>query len=265
MAWNARRVRAQLSGRGLDEALAAGEAWLEAQADDWYRAPALFMQGTLAIDAAEAGAHVTARAERFRVAERCFTALDDDAFGPVWRLYARLGRARLVTFQKGVEEQVPRAFEEVREAALKTPLAREVAQMAEAWLARWRLAQGDAEGLLRGLPRARIDGQDLPAVLGQEWLGSPATPVLLNTIGEALAARDGAAGPVAALPFHLRVPRYYPGQHVEHARALALIARGLVAAGNAEDGQAMRETLRQRYPECRWATGPAAPRRAPGD
>lgn len=263
-AWNARRQRAELSGRGLDQALAAGETWLEQHPDDWNRAPALFMQGVLAIEAAEASGHVTERAERFRVAERCLQALaEDQAFGPVWALYAKLGRARLGTFQKGVEAQVPRAFEAVRDEAEKTELAREVAQMAEAWLARWRLGQGDARGLLRGLPRTQVDGQDLPAVLGSSWLGSPAAPVLLNAIGEALTALDATAGPVAALPFHLRVTRYFPSQHVEHARALALSARGLVASGNTSDGEALRELLRARYPESRWAT-PVAQRR-PGD
>lgn len=265
MAWNAQRVQALVSGRGLEAALAAGESWLGAQDDDWYRAPALFMQGTLAIECAEATGHVTPAAERFRIAERCFQALDEAAFGPVWQLYARLGRARLLTFQKGVEEQVPAAFQRVRDAALQTPLAREVAQMAEAWLARWRVERGQARELMAELPRAVVDGQDLPACLSQAWVGSPATPVLLNAIGEALCQIDQTAGPVAALPFHLRVPRYYPGQHVEHARALAAIARGLIAAGSTEDGQAMRETLRARYPDSRWAAGTPVRERAPGD
>lgn len=263
-AFTAHRIQCEVTGRGHGEALARGSRWLESHPDDWYRAPALFAQAILAIEGADAVAHVSPAAERWQEAKRCLDLLDDEPFGPVWRLYAQLGRARLMTRQKGVEAEVPRAFEKVRDAADKTPMGREVGQMAEAWLARWRQETGQPQALLKGIPRAVIDGQEMPAVMGADWLGSPAAPVLLNAIGEAYLALDKDAGPIAALPFHLRVTRYFSGQHAEHARALALAARGFLAGGNEQDGEALREQLRVRYPGSRWLKQ-LANGRHPGD
>jgi hypothetical protein len=245
---NAQRVRADVLGRGHEEAARLLAAYVQSHADDLFVARALFAQGLCWLSA-----------RRPDDARRAFMTLADARFGPVWPLYARLGRAR-VTLLEGQVEAALRAYDAIHGDASEVEHADEVVQLASAWKVEALLATGDAEGALGAVPRRdvpteRQEAASEAAVFSHGWLGSAAAAPLLNAIGEAMAlAAPGAAGAAAALPFHLRVLRYHPSHHAEAARALACAARGLKASGQGQDGEQVLAMLLERYPGSRFAT-----------
>lgn len=240
---NARRIEAEVAGRGARAAAEALQAWVAAHEDDALLAHALAMTCCAWLAAGDAPK-----------ARSAADALAAAKHGPVWAAQAEVLRARADLVAGDAVKALARL-----DALLARPApehGREVHQLALAWAVEAQ-RRAEPEKALRRVPVVKDpDGRELLAPFDEAWHESPAAPLLLNAIGEAL--RDwlpGAEGAAAAAPFFLRVNRWHANAHAEHARALALGAASFETTGQAEWAASLRAVLRDRYPGAGAAPG----------
>lgn len=234
---NTRRLQAELTALAGDASAlrAAADAlagWLDAHPDHYLR-PAALMALARSLPAEEALP---------RWAEL------GQGFGPIWALHGELGQLRLRAL---AGEDVWAAWDDLERRATEAEFGLEVAHFAAAHRVDVLRQLGRHDDALAAIPTATVDGQETNAAYSQAWLESPATPLLLNAIGEAVVGlSDDPAGRAAAAPLHKRVVRYFPDMHVEHARALRALVAGCAALGRPDYGTEFAGLLATRYPEA---------------
>lgn len=177
-------------------------------------------------------------------ARAALALLDEKGYGVAWNLMGFLGGAR-ATLAEGKAAEAEVQLRALIEQAGRMEGCGEVRRLAQVGRAEAIRALGKPEEAIRLLE---------PLLADEGWADAPVMAAVLNFVGETILALGTTPDHArTAAPFFLRVVRYFPGEHLEFARALFRTAECFRQRGSAEWTRAAERAVKTNYPGSAWA------------